>query len=181
MTMLLTSLAIVLARIMDVSLGTLRTIFIIQGRSLIASTLGFVEVLIWILVASQVIQHLNHPLYLVSYAAGFATGTWVGIRIEAWLAPGRQVLRVFTRHGPALAKELRELGYALTEFSGKGMQGPVDLLLLEASRRRILEILPVVTGRDESAIMLVDDVRVYPARRGGFVSRPFWSQVAKKK
>lgn len=181
MTVLLTSLGIVLARVIDVSLGTLRTIFIIQGRGLVASTLGFLEVLIWILVASQVIRHLDHPLYLVSYAAGFAAGTWVGIRIEAWLAPGRQVLRVFTRRGSSLARDLRERGYTLTEFSGKGMEGPVDLLLLESSRRRLLEVLPFIAERDETAIMLVDDVRVYNTRRPGIVPRPLWSHVPKKK
>lgn len=177
----LTSLAIILARILDVSLGTLRTIFIVQGRRFIAAGLGFVELLIWILVVSEVLQNLDNRIYVLSYAGGFALGTYVGIRIEAWLAPGRQVLRVLTRKGEGMARELRSRGYALTEFVGKGMEGPVDLLLLEASRRRLLEVLPLVAKLDDAAIMLVDDVRVFPANRAGPASRRFWSHLVKKK
>lgn len=181
MTILVTCLAIVLARIVDVSLGTLRTIFIVQGRKFTAAGLGFVEILIWIVVVSQVIRNLQHPAYAVSYAGGFALGTYVGIRIEGWLAPGRQVLRVFTRHGSVLAADLRGRGYALTEFSGTGLEGPVDLLLLEASRRSVFELLPIIGELDPEALTIVDDVRSIPMRGSVASPPPFWSQIVKKK
>ena len=181
LSVLLTSLAIALARVVDVSLGTLRTMFTVQGRKVTASSLGFVEVLIWILVVSEVIRNLDHPIYAVAYAGGFAVGTYVGILIEGMLAPGRQVLRVFTRRGETLAAQLRRQGYALTEFTGRGMDGPVDLVLVESSRRRIAQALPTVASVDPEAMTVIDDVRVVGPRRAGGLTPSFWTQIVKKK
>lgn len=181
MSVLATSVVIILARIVDVSMGTLRTLFIVQGRKLTAASLGFVEILIWILVVSQVIRNLDHWFYAVAYAGGFAMGTYVGILIEGWLAPGRQVLRIFTRHGDAVADALRKRGYALTAFVGKGMEGPVDLLLLESSRRAVMDALPVVGSVDPEALTVVDDVRQVSPRAAGVAGRPLWGHVVKKK
>ncbi len=98
-TVLVTCLGIIIARILDVSLGTIRTVFVVKGRRGISWVLGFFEVLIWILVVSKVIGNLSEPLYAVSYAFGFATGNYVGITLEKWIAHGDQVVRVFTQEG----------------------------------------------------------------------------------
>jgi uncharacterized protein YebE (UPF0316 family) len=181
MSVLLTSLTIAFARVVDVSLGTLRTLFTVQGRKLTAAGLGFIEILIWILVVSQVINNLDHLVYAVAYAGGFAMGTYAGILIEGWLAPGRQVLRVFTREGAAVAAALRGRGYALTEFTGRGQDGPVDLLLLESSRKLVANALPVVGSVDPGAPTVVDDVRLVPPREAGSGPALSWSRIGKKK
>jgi hypothetical protein len=85
---------IFLARVIDVSLGTLRIIFIARGRRKLAPLLGFFEVLIWIVVVSQVMQNLHSPLSFIAYAAGFATGNYVGMWIEDKLAIGTLIVRV---------------------------------------------------------------------------------------
>ncbi|HEV57052.1 MAG TPA: hypothetical protein ENN87_06090, partial [Phycisphaerales bacterium] len=89
--------AIFVARICDVSVGTLRIIAVARGRRVAAAILGFFEVLIWITVISHVMQNLTNPWCYVAYAAGFATGNYVGIRIEQMLAMGQLVVRVITR------------------------------------------------------------------------------------
>ncbi len=80
--------AIFLARICDVTIGTLRIIFVSKGNKLIAPVLGFFEVLIWIIAITRIIENLNNPFCYVAYAAGFATGNYIGLRVEEKLAVG---------------------------------------------------------------------------------------------
>ena len=78
----LTSLLIVAARVIDVSLGTLRTVSIMHGRRALALALGFIEILVWVLVVSEVIGSIKDNLiYGFAYAGGFALGTWLGMTI----------------------------------------------------------------------------------------------------
>lgn len=94
---------IVVARITDVSLGTLRTMNVMQGRRGVAWILGFCEILIWVFAVSKVIGNLQQPAYAIAYALGFATGNYVGMTFEKWIALGEQVVRVFTRAGAQIA------------------------------------------------------------------------------
>ena len=163
-----TSALIVLGRVMDVSLGTLRMLFIVQGRRLVAATLGFFEILIWVVVVSSVVTNLDRPMYFVAYAAGFSLGTWIGMSIEAHIASGRQVVRVFTQMGAKTAEALRARGYVVTEFTGKGMSGHVDMLFLETSRRSVArEVIPLVRELDPEAYPIVDAVRAAPPSATG--------------
>lgn len=154
-------LLIIGARIADVSLGTIRTVAVINGRRLVSWSLGFVEVLIWILVVSRVIQTINeHPLYPIAYALGFATGNFVGITIEGRLAFGERVVRVFTRRGAELAVTLRGQGYGVTEFDGRGRDGPVSILFVVAKRRQVDTITRAARAQDPECFYVVDDIRV---------------------
>lgn len=149
------------ARVVDVSLGTLRMIAVVHGRRGLAWALGFFEVLLWVMVVSQVIRviDLEHWYYGVAYALGFATGNWVGIAIEQRLAHGEQAVRVFTRRGSELAAVLRGSGYGVTTFVGHGKDGPVDMLYIEALRRHVPDVIATVRAFDAAAFYVVDDVR----------------------
>jgi len=123
-TVLLTCLLIIVARIGDVSLGTVRAIMTIQGRRMIALSVGVFELLIWVFVVSHVIQDLRaEPIYGVAYALGFALGTFVGMTIEAKLALGRQVVRIMTRQGDEMAPALRAAGWWSRCSTGSGATG----------------------------------------------------------
>jgi uncharacterized protein YebE (UPF0316 family) len=103
---------IFLARICDVSIGTLRIIFVAKGNKLVAPILGFFEVLIWILAITRIIQNLDNPFCYLGYAAGFATGNYIGLRIEEKLAMGVVMLRIITlRPVPELIEKLNKAGY----------------------------------------------------------------------
>lgn len=158
-TVLLTSLGIVLARVVDVSLGTLRMINVVQGRKSVAAGLGFIEILIWVVVVSSVIQNLDQPLYIVSYAGGFALGTYVGILLEEWIGRGERVVRIFSRSGADMARRLRDASHVVTEFRGEGREGPVDLLFLHTPRKRVLEVMELARTVDPESFCIVDDVR----------------------
>lgn len=164
MAVALTCLLIVLARIADVSLGTLRMVSVIHGRRVTALLLGFVEVLIWVLVVSQVISTVTQNWwYAVAYALGFALGTFMGMTIEQLFAYGHQVIRVFTRHGAAMCNTLRTEGFRVTMFHGEGRDGPVDMLFVETRRRGASEIISVARRVDPECYYVVDDIRMASA------------------
>jgi uncharacterized protein YebE (UPF0316 family) len=178
----ITSLLIIAARIGDVSLGTIRTVSVINGRRTVAWTLGFVEVLLWILVVSRVINEAKeNPVYAIAYAFGFATGNFIGITIEQHLAFGEQVIRLFSRRGMELSHRLRGHGYRVTEFDGRGRDGAVQMLFIQAPRKRVPDVLNVARGMDAECFYIVDDVRTAagvnapPQRSGG------WRSVLKRK
>ena len=121
---LLTGILIFLARICDVSLGTVRTIVTVQGRGVVAFFLAIFEILIWITVISTVVQKVaSQPILALFYALGFATGNLVGIAVERKIALGFMILRVFTRTaGRKLAERLRAMGVPFT-----GASSPVGM------------------------------------------------------
>ncbi|MBN2468173.1 MAG: DUF2179 domain-containing protein [Deltaproteobacteria bacterium] len=174
-------LLIIVARITDVSLGTLRTVFIVHGRKGIAFVVGFIEILIWLVVISSVIKNLDKPIYAVSYAFGFGLGTYVGITIEAWLKAGEQVIRTFTRKGGEIATGLRSSGYIVTQFEGTGREGPISLLFLKTDRRKVAEVVDYVTGIDPDCFYIIDNVRLSSGRKIRYQSPTGWRAILKKK
>src|SRR5881394_1696848 len=111
MTVFVTFWLIVLARITDVTLDTIRTVAIIQGRRAFAAVLGFFEAVVYICAVAKVLLNMDHPVYALAYGLGFASGTFLGITIEQHLAFGRQLASLLTRKGGELAQALRAAGY----------------------------------------------------------------------
>lgn len=165
-TVLGTCLLIVLGRVADVSLGTLRTVMVVTGRRAMAFLLGFCEVLIWITVVGQLIANLDHWMYYPAYALGFALGCFVGMTIERRLALGKQVVQVFSRNAHAVATALRAMSFgenmphlAVTEMEAKGHRGPVGVLFVEVPRRYAAPVTDQVLRVDPDAYFIIDDVR----------------------
>ena len=175
----LTCLLIVSGRIADVTLGTIRTIFVVRGHRAWASVLGFFEVLIWIFVVARVIQGINENVwYILSYALGFTLGNYLGITIEQWLAYGTQVLQVFTQKGDELAGALRADGYRLTQFTGQGRDGPRAMLMIVARRKDVPRLLDKVTTLDPDCYYTVEDIRMSTARENATTQ---WLGILKRK
>jgi uncharacterized protein YebE (UPF0316 family) len=129
-----------------VSIGTVRTIVTVQGRTTIAITLAIFEIIIWVTVASTVINQISDkPLLVVFYAFGYAMGNVVGIMVERRLAFGTTILRIITPNaGPEVAAHLRKNGQPVTVFHCEGMNGAVDELYIACRRRDLKWILPAV-------------------------------------
>ena len=159
-TVAIISITIVLARLIDVSLSTFRTAAVIQGRRGLAWILGFFEVLVWVLVVSEVLVTVkDHIWYAVPYSIGFATGNWVGIWIEAYFALGNQVVRIFCKDGTEMAERLRAVGFGVTEFDGRGKDGPVAMLFVAGERKRVTEIVRIARDTDPKCYYTIGDVR----------------------
>lgn len=180
-TVLMTCLLIIIARITDVTLGTLRTVYVIQGRRGLSWILGFFEILVWIAAVSKVIQNLSYPAYAISYAFGFATGNYVGMTLEKWLATGRQVIRVFTREGKKIATQLRLEGFRVTSFAGEGRDGPIELLFIEIPRRKTSDVALFSREVDPKCFYTVEDVREASIATLMLHQATGWRAILKKK
>ncbi|MDJ0857329.1 MAG: DUF5698 domain-containing protein [Desulfobacterales bacterium] len=161
LSVLLTGVIVFLARICDVSIGTVRTIVTVQGRTVIAFILAIFEITIWVLVASTVINQVKEePILVLFYAFGYATGNVVGILVERRLAFGINILKVLTRQaGGEIADYLRGKGQPVTVFIGEGMKGPVNELYIACRRRDLKWILPEVRTMDPQAFYIIEHAR----------------------
>lgn len=171
------------ARLCDVSLGTLRTISVVRGKTLNAWIFGLVEILIWLMAISRVLTTINtNVLNLVAYAVGFATGNVVGIMIERRLAIGNEVIRVISKSkGREIAEAVRKMGQGVTEFEGKGKDGPVIMLYIVAARRDVLEVLKRAREVDPECVNILADVKMTSLRIRPFSVPSGWRAIVKKK
>ncbi len=180
---LLTGLIVFFARILDVSIGTVRTIVTVQGRAVTAFFLAVLEILIWISVAGTVISQIHdRPELAVFYAFGYATGNVVGILVERKLAFGLVIFKVITsKIGTGLAAALRKKGQPVTVFSGEGMHGPVSELYMACKRKHLKWILPMVMEMDPEAFYIIEQAR--EMRKGMFPVNPSfkWMGIDKRK
>lgn len=177
------AIAIFLLRIVDVTMGTVRTLAIVSGRMRTAMALGFVEVLIWIVVVSQVIARVHEtPILAVAYAAGFASGNAVGIFIEKRLAFGTAVLRIVSpNNGGAVAEALRELGQVVTTFEGHGRDGPVTLIYASCPRRRVRRLIATAHRIDPTMFYVVERADAWGYGRDVVPMPTGWRAVLKMK
>ena len=153
-------LLVYFARVIDVTLGTLRIIFISRGKKYLAPLLGFVEVFIWIAVVSQIVRGVNDLVTYLAYAAGFAAGNFVGMYIEDRLAIGTQVMRIIIPNGAeALTQNLHDAGYGVTQVDGQGANGPVKLIYTVVKRKDIPLVLGLIHQTHPHAFLSIEDVR----------------------
>lgn len=151
---------IFLARICDVSIGTMRIIFVSKGKKYIAPVLGFFEVLIWITAISKIMQNLDHYVNYVAYAAGFATGNFIGMIIEEKLAMGILMIRIFAHErGPELVMSLNQNGYGATEVEARGARKKVFLIYTIVQRNELNKVLGVINEFNPRAFYTIEDVK----------------------
>mgnify|MGYP000955470611 CR=1 FL=1 len=147
-------------RICDVSLGTLRIIFVSKGEKYKAPIVGFFEVFIWIVIISQVLSRANDLVSYLSYAGGYAAGNFVGILIEQRIAFGVILFRVFTqKDGLELTKELNAKGFGSTCISGQGAVSKVDVVESVFDRKFEKNVETIVRDFDPNAFYIVEDIR----------------------
>ena len=172
---------IFLARVVDVSLGTIRTITVVRGSRMAAWWLGFFEVLIWVWVVSKVIHSLAEtPAYAVFYALGFATGNSVGMTIERWLALGDRAVLLFTRRGTRISREFREHHYAVTEWQGSGREGPITLLFLKIPRKNVRQVIAAAKVIDPGCFFVVENVEVSDSFQPSLLPKTGWRVQMRK-
>ncbi len=159
-TYVLLPLFIFFARIFDVSLGTLRIIFVTKGMRKVAPFVGFFEVLIWLLAISRIMQDLDNWVSYVAYAGGFATGNFVGMYLEERLAIGHEMIRVITRKDATnLIEDLRNKGYGVTSVKAEGIEGEVAVIYIIARRSMIQEVLDEINQFNPRALYTVESIK----------------------
>ncbi len=162
-------LLIFLARMSDVTLGTLRNVFISKGLRNIVPFLGFFEVSIWLLSIKQIMQHLDNPICFIAFAGGFAMGTYIGLIVEKRLAIGMQVLRIIiNQNAQPLIDMLQRANFGVTIIDGHGAKGPVKIIFTIIKRKDIDYVRRLINDTNPQAFYSIEDVRV--ASQGVFPS-----------
>ncbi|VGO19794.1 DUF2179 domain-containing protein [Pontiella sulfatireligans] len=170
-------LLICLARIIDVSLGTLRIILVSRGQKIVAPILGFFEILIWLLALGQIMQNLTHIANYIAYALGFAFGNYIGILLEEKLAIGKIVVQVIARRDSSeLVAFLRNNGFSVNVVDAEGSNGHVHLLFAVIKRSQLPFMDFHIKRFNPKAFYTVEDVRfvsggVFPATENRWRSK----------
>ncbi|MDD3045963.1 MAG: DUF2179 domain-containing protein [Candidatus Delongbacteria bacterium] len=166
---------IALARIVDVSIGTIKIIFISKGYKFMAPILAFFEIIIWLGAIGQVMKNLDNVGNMIGYAVGFAMGNFVGMVIENRIALGNVVLRVITKSdADELISHLREdTKYGVTVSPAEGSSGPVSIIFMVLKRADLKRVISIVKKHNPHAFYSIEDVRyvsdgVFPAERSRF-------------
>ena len=169
---------IFVARVCDVSLGTIRIIFVSKGIKYLAPLVGFFEILIWLMAISQIIQNLNNAYYFIFYAGGFATGSLVGIMIDERLSIGIISVRIITRMDATdLIDALRKEKYGLTVVDAEGPKGKVKLIFTVVNRQNIQNVIKIVKKHNPKAFYSIEDIRYVSETLPSYVTSRYRKKI----
>lgn len=174
-TWVILPLLIFFARICDVSLGTLRVIFISKGFKHIAPLIGFFEVIIWLLAIGQVMQNVGNVASYIAYGGGFAAGTFIGMAVEERLSLGNVVVRVITtRDARNLVESLRGQNFGVTTMDAEGASGAVKVILTISRREDLPRAVALIHKFQPNAFFTVEEIKsvkegVFPRKHGGTI------------
>lgn len=164
-------LIIFFARVVDVTLATIRTLMVVQGRKIHSAVIGFFEVSIYVIALGKVVSNLDDPKKLLAYALGFACGNYVGITIENRIALGNLVVQIVLSNGNdlELTEKLRNSGFGVTILHGEGKEGSKRILQVAIHRKDLDKLKDIVYGYDEKAFITTSSVN--PISGGYFSAR----------
>ena len=157
---LILPLLIFCARICDVTIGTIRIVYVSKGHKKLAPFLGFFEVFIWVIAISQIMSHLDNFFCYFGYAAGFATGNYIGLIVEERLAVGNLIIRVITnREGDVLAKTLNANGFGATIIDAEGSSGKVNIIYSLVHRTTLPAAIKLIKDFNPDTFYSIEDIR----------------------
>lgn len=160
MNILLQALFIFLARIVDVSIGTIRTIMLVKGHRRIAAVLGFFEVMIYLIVLGKVVGSIDKPVLIVAYCLGYATGNLVGSKLEEKISIGRVFAQVIVKEEyEVLVQSLRDSGFGVTIFEGEGREGKSYMLNIILDRKQANKLHQIIDDCECGAFITTMDIR----------------------
>lgn len=169
LTYLQPALLIFSLRIVDVSLYTMRIMMVARGRKGLAWIFAICQSLVYITAIVSVITDFGNWSKVLGYAAGFATGNVVGLLIEQRLAIGFSHLMIISPgYGIEIAEQLRGAGFGVTEISGQGKDGMVEMIICDVQRRKTNQAVAIVDRIDRDAYITVENIRSF--------SKGFWSR-----
>lgn len=149
------------ARIIDVSLGTIRTIITVKGKSFIASIIGFVEVLVWFLVVKEALNTNETGLVIaISYALGFATGTYIGSYLSKKFIRSNLTVQIITNKKDIMAPALRKLGYAVSIIDIAGIENTNKyMLFIEIQNTSYEHLKKIIKELDNKSFVVVNETK----------------------
>lgn len=161
------------ARIIDVSMGTIRVIFVSRGLKYLAPIVGFFEILIWLLAIGQIMKNLSNPMCYIACAGGFAMGNFIGIHFAEKLSLGLVMIRVVTtKDAVPLVDFLKEKNYGVTSIDGHGTSGQVKVVFTIVPRREVESVVDLIKKFNPQAFYSIEEVGL--VEKGIFPVRKSW-------
>ncbi|GFO95834.1 hypothetical protein ig2599ANME_0015 [groundwater metagenome] len=167
-------LLIFIARVIDVTFGTIRIIFVSKGKKFLAPLFGFFEIMIWLFAIGQVMQNLTNIYYYIAYAGGFAMGNYVGIYIEDKMAIGTLIVRIITKKDASdLIDAFKSRNYGITIVDAEGATGSVKIIFTVIKRKNVDEVVGMIKHFNSKAFYSIEEVRaasegIFPSRKPRF-------------
>ena len=159
-TWVIVPILIILSRIADQSIGTIRLIFVSKGYKYLAPLLGFFEVIIWLIAVGQIIQQLDNVLYYIAYGLGFAAGNYIGIIIEERLSLGTVVVRIIpSKDTSKLVEFLVKENFGLTMMDAMGSRGSVKVILTVIPRKNLKSLVEIINRFNPNAFYSIEEVK----------------------
>ncbi len=170
-------LLIFFAKVIEVSVGTLRIIFIGKGYRKPGTILAFIEILLWVFIASKVIVGITQaPLKGLVYSIGFAAGVYVGSILEGKLAVGKIYIQaiIMRQEASKVVNVIRDAGYAVTVLSAQGREKSRKVLMIFTNRKNREEVVNLISSMDDDALIVINDVS---SVQGGYIGA--WRKLVK--
>ena len=173
---------IFLARVADVTLGTLRIVFISQGKRKLAPIMGFFEIFIWLIAVGQIFSNLTNLVYYFAYAGGFAMGNYIGLVVENKLSLGLLSLHLIVRDdSDELIKTLKEKGYGLTILTTEGIKSNVKLVVMIIKRKNQLGVLEIIRRISPNTFISIENVQSVKGGKFPLTQKTRWYLLRRKK
>ncbi|MBN1184516.1 MAG: DUF2179 domain-containing protein [Bacteroidales bacterium] len=148
------------ARIVDVTIDTLRIVYITKGNKILAPVLGFFQILIWLIAITRIMKNIDNIACYFAYAAGFAAGNYIGLILEEKFAMGIQMIRIVTQvDASQLINKLHSNGLSTTSVEADSNQGKVHIIFLIVQRTRINSIITLIKLFNPKAFYSIEDIR----------------------
>ncbi|MFT4312653.1 MAG: DUF2179 domain-containing protein [Candidatus Woesearchaeota archaeon] len=152
---------IFLARVLDVSLGTVRIILISKGIKIPATIIGFFEVFVWISAIAVILNNLNNVFGYLAYALGFSFGTYAGMVIEEKLSLGKVRLTVMTKKNiTAFLDNLKPTNYVYVSKFVQSSDGKIRIISAFLERKHLQAVLKKIKNQDPDSFFIVEDLKM---------------------
>ena len=153
-------LLIFVSRLADVSLATLRHIFVSKGYKTLVPILGFFEVLIWLIAIRQIFNNVDNLACYIAWAGGFSAGTYLGMYLEEKMALGMQIIRIITNDDTdKLVNAFKNSQQGITVVNGQGAIGPVKIIFTVVKRTNKPEIVKLIEEHAPNAFYSVEEIK----------------------
>ena len=170
LNMFILCLGIFFARLIDVSLGTIRTILSVKGKTMLATIIAFFEVLIWFMVAREALNTDIDSFWIpISYSLGFASGTLLGILISKNFIDGLMCVQVITKKdNVSLINLIRQNGYGLSIVSLKNDYDEIkkEMLIIELNKKSLKRLITIIKSEEPSAFLMINETKIV---QNGFI------------
>jgi len=159
--LLLLCITVFIMRVIDVTLGTIQTFYLIKNRKRMATLFGFIDVLVWFLMVRKAINTSYDSIWIaLAYAGGYAAGTYLGSIISDRMIKGHLSLKVIlSKKDDALVDTIRSKGYAVTVMNALGKDDEKYVLFIEIDKKKYTEIKKIINKLDPSAYIVTTETQ----------------------